>query len=67
MKAILKLTDSQVGNISIVVPKIRDYYRSFSSVIITYENGDTRSIEGKDLNALMNQIDKTVEEFYSRA
>ena len=64
MKAILKVRDSEVGNISIVIPKIRDYYKSFSSIVITYENGDTRSIEGDDLNGVIKQIDQAVEEFY---
>ncbi|MCB5230004.1 MAG: hypothetical protein WCX83_02125 [Candidatus Cloacimonas sp.] len=67
MKAILKLKESQVGDISIVIPKIRDYHKSFSSVIVTYENGNTRSIEANDLNALMNQIDEAIENFYSKA
>ena len=64
MKAILKVRDSEVGNISIIIPKIRDYYKSFSSIVITYENGDTRSIEGDDLNGVIKQIDQAVEEFY---
>ena len=64
-KAILKLTDSQVGDISIVVPKIRDYHKSFSSVVITYDNGNTRNIEGQNLNELMETIDNAIEEFYT--
>lgn len=64
MKAIIKLKDSEVGDISIVIPKIRDYHKSFSSVVITYDNGNRRSIEGNDLNSLIKQIDEAIEEFY---
>ncbi len=66
MKAIIKLRDSEVGNISIVIPKIRDYYKSFSSVVITYDNGNTRSIEGDDLEGIIKLIDAAVENFYQR-
>ena len=66
MKAVVKLRDSEVGNISIVIAKIRDYYKSFSSVVITYDNGNTRSIEGDDLEGVINQLDAAVEDFYQR-
>jgi hypothetical protein len=65
MKAILKMTDSQCGMISIVIPKIRDYHKSFSSVVITYDNGNTRNIEGNDLNKIISDIDQAIEGFYT--
>ncbi|MBW6515875.1 MAG: hypothetical protein K0B81_04560 [Candidatus Cloacimonetes bacterium] len=64
MKSIIKLKDSEVGKISIVISKIRDYYKSFSSVVITYDNGNTRSIESDNLDEMINQLDQAVEEFY---
>jgi hypothetical protein len=65
MKSIIKLKDSEVGDITIVIPKIRDYHKSFSSVVITYENGDRRSIEGNDLNELIRQLDEAIEKYYA--
>ena len=65
MKAILKMNDSQCGMLTIVVPKIRDYHKSFSSVVITYDNGNTRNIEGNDLNKIVSIIDNAIENFYS--
>lgn len=65
MKSIIKLKDSEVGDITIVIPKIRDYHKSFSSVVITYENGDRRSIEGNDLNELIRQLDEAIENYYA--
>ncbi len=64
MKSILKLKDSEVGDLTIVIPKIRDYHKSFSSVVITYENGDRRSIEYSDLNELIKQLDEAIENYY---
>ncbi len=64
MTAVIKCKDSSVGNISIVIPKIRDYHKSFSSVIVTFDNGNTRSLESADLNALMKEIDQAVEQYY---
>ena len=64
MKAVIKLKDSEVGNISIVIPKIRDYHKSFSSVVINYDNGDRRSIEGQNLNAIIDQLDEAIENYY---
>lgn len=64
MKAVIKLKDSEVGNISIVIPKIRDYHKSFSSVVVNYDNGDRRSIEGDDLNAIITQLDEAIENYY---
>lgn len=64
MRAIIKFQDSEVGDITIVLPKIRDYHKSFSSVVITYDNGDRRSIESNDLNAIVKQLDEAIEEYY---
>ena len=64
MKAIIKFQDSEVGGITIVLPKIRDYHKSFSSVIVSYDNGNRRSIEGDDLNAIIKQLDEAIEEYY---
>jgi len=64
-KAIVKLEDSQVGEITIVIPKIRDYHKSFSSVVISYDNGNTRNIEGDDLNEIIELLDKAIERYYS--
>lgn len=65
-RSILKLKDSQVGNITIVIPKIRDYHKSFSSVVLTYDNGNTRNIEGQDLNKIVKELDEAIENFYGR-
>ncbi len=64
-RAILKLKDSQVGTITIVIPKIRDYHKSFSSVVLTYDNGNTRNLEGQDLNKIVKDLDEAINSFYS--
>jgi len=62
--AIIKMKESHVDLISIVVPKIRDYHKSFSSVVVTYDNGNTRNLEGDDLNKIIEELDRAIEEFY---
>lgn len=64
-KAIIKVRDSHVGNLTIVIPKIRDYHKSFSSVVITYDNGNTRNIESDNLNKTIEELDTAIENFFS--
>ena len=64
-KAILKMKESQVGELTIVIPKIRDYHKSFSSIVITYDNGDTRVLLGDNLNRITEELDKAIEDYYA--
>jgi hypothetical protein len=66
MKTILSFKDTHLGNIYVVIPKIREVSKGLGSVTITFDNGDKRNIENKKPDDLMKEIVDLIEEYYSR-
>ncbi|HPY96116.1 MAG TPA: hypothetical protein PL063_02760 [Candidatus Cloacimonadota bacterium] len=65
MKPIITFKDNHLGEIHIVIPKIREVTRGLGSVVITYDNGDKRNIDTKNQTELLNEITNAISDYYN--
>jgi len=65
MKAIYTYNDEHLGKSYIVIPKIREISKVLGSVVITFDNGDKRTLAVDDPNAAIQQMLEAIENFYS--
>ncbi|MEA1971749.1 MAG: hypothetical protein U9N34_00390 [Candidatus Cloacimonadota bacterium] len=63
--ALLRLNDAQHGNLTVVIPKIREFYHGLGDIVIRFDNGDARTITTDDIDTKMTQIEQAITEFYS--
>lgn len=66
MKTVFNYKDTHLGNIYIVISKIREVSKGLGSVTITFDNGDKRNIECKKPEELMLEIVNQINDFYSQ-
>jgi hypothetical protein len=66
MSVIFTYQESHTGKIHIVIPKIREITSAMGNVIITFDNGDRKTLDVPDSEALINQMLAELEEFYSK-
>ncbi len=67
MKAIFTYDDEHTGKSYIVIPKIREISNALGSVVVTFDNGDRRTLDVDDARAVIKQMLETIEAFYSRS
>ncbi|HOY83683.1 MAG: hypothetical protein LHW45_01515 [Candidatus Cloacimonetes bacterium] len=65
MKAIFTYDDEQLGKSYIVIPKIREISRVLGNVVLTFDNGDKRTLAVDDTQAAIRQMLEAIEKFYS--
>ncbi|MBW6514795.1 MAG: hypothetical protein K0B87_08590 [Candidatus Syntrophosphaera sp.] len=65
MKAIFTYDDEHLGKCYIVIPKIREISRGLGNVVVTFDNGDKRTLAVDDTNAAVQQMLDAIEAFYS--
>lgn len=65
MKAIFVYDDEQLGKSYIVIPKIREISRVLGNVVVTFDNGDKRTLAVEDTQAAVQQMLDAIEKFYS--
>ena len=65
MKAIYTYNDEHLGKSYIVIPKIREISKVLGSVVITFDNGDKRTLAVDDPDAAIQQMLEAIENFYS--
>ena len=63
MKAIYTYDDEHLGKSYIVIPKIREISKVLGSVVITFDNGDKRTLAVDDPNAAIQQMLEAIENF----
>ena len=66
MEPILTYKDKLLGNVYIVIPKIREIAKGLGSITITFDNGDKRNIETDNPDELMKEIANQIENYYKR-
>lgn len=66
MKSIIKVNDSSIGKIYVVVPKIRDVHKAFGNVVISFDNGEKITINADDSDKLIKEITTSIEDFYQK-
>ncbi|MDZ4181480.1 MAG: hypothetical protein U1B83_01290 [Candidatus Cloacimonadaceae bacterium] len=65
MKSVFTYEDEHFGKSYLVIPKIREISKAMGNLIITFDNGDKRSLAVDDANAAVAQIIEAIEKFYS--
>ncbi len=65
MKAIFTYDDEQLGKSYLVIPKIREISRVLGNVVVTFDNGDKRTLAVDDTQAAVQQMLNAIEKFYS--
>ncbi|HOH97946.1 MAG TPA: hypothetical protein PL188_06500 [Candidatus Cloacimonadota bacterium] len=64
MKSVFEYTDEHLGRCFIVVPKIREVSKALGNLVITFDNGDKRSIMVDDTNQAIQDILDAINKFY---
>ncbi len=65
MKAVFTYDDEQLGKSYIVIPKIRELSRVLGNVVITFDNGDKRTLAVDDTQSAIRQMLEAIEKFYA--
>ncbi len=65
MKAVFTYDDEQLGKSYIVIPKIREISKVLGNVVLTFDNGDKRTLDVDDANAVIQQMLEVIERFYA--
>ncbi|MCB5225085.1 MAG: hypothetical protein WCY21_06195 [Candidatus Cloacimonadaceae bacterium] len=65
MKAVFTYDDEQLGKSYIVIPKIREISKVLGNVVLTFDNGDKRTLDVDDANAVIQQMLEVIEKFYA--
>lgn len=65
MKSIFVYEDEHLGKSYIVIPKIREIATALGNLVITFDNGDKRTVDVSDTKAAISQILEAIEKFYA--
>lgn len=65
MKAVFTYDDDQLGRSYIVIPKIREISKVLGNVVISFDNGDKRTLDVEDAQAAIQQMLDAIEKFYA--
>jgi len=65
MSAVLRVKDVQVGNLVIVISKIREVYFAMGNAVIVYDNGDKRTIDSTDGRKTIKDITDEIEKYHA--
>ena len=65
MKSVFNYKDPHLGNIFLVIPKIREVSKGLGGVMIIFDNGDKKNIESKKPDELMTNIVQMIEDYYA--
>ena len=64
MKSVCEYADEHLGRCFLVVPKIREVSKALGNLVITFDNGDKRSIMVDDTNQAIQDILDAINKFY---
>jgi len=66
MKAIFTYEDEHLGKNYIVISKIREVHKALGNLVITFDNGDKRTLDVPDTGKAISDILTAIEDFYQR-
>lgn len=66
MKNLYEYNDEHLGKCYIVIPKIREISKALGNVVITFDNGDKRSLMVDDPNSVIAALLEALESYHSR-
>ena len=64
MKAIFTYHDEHLGKSYIVIPNIRELSKALGNVVVTFDNGDKRTLAVDDTESAVQQMLEAIEAFY---
>lgn len=64
MKSIFTYEDEHIGKNYIVIPKLREVHKALGNVVVTFDNGDKRTLDVPDADAAITDILKAIEHYY---
>ena len=64
MKAIFTYHDEHLGKSYIVIPKIRELSKALGNVVVTFDNGDKRTLAVDDTESAVQHMLEAIEAFY---
>ncbi len=65
MSIIFTYQESNSGKIHIVIPKIREITKAMGNVIITFDNGDRKTLDVPDADTIIDHILEELENYYA--
>ena len=65
MKAVFTYDDEQLGKSYIVIPKIREISKVLGNVVVTFDNGDKRTLDVDDAQTVIQLMLDVIEKFYA--
>ncbi len=66
MKNIFEYNDEHLGKCYLVIPKIRELSKALGNVVITFDNGDRRSLMVDDPNAVIQILLEALENYHNK-
>ena len=65
MKSVYNYKDPHLGNIYLVIPKIREVSKGLGGIMVVFDNGDKKNIESKKPDELMKSIVDMIEAYHT--
>lgn len=65
MKAIFTYDDEHLGKSYLVIPKIREISKALGNVVVTFDNGDKKTLAVEDPKAVIEAMLGVMEQFYA--
>ncbi len=66
MKAIFTYDDEHLGKSYLVIPKIREISKALGNVVVTFDNGDKKTLAVDDPNQVIETMLGVIEQFYAK-
>ena len=66
MKAVFVYDDEHLGKSYLVIPKIREIAKALGNVVVTFDNGDKKTLAVDEPDAVIQQMLSVIEAFYGQ-
>lgn len=67
MTAIFTYNDEHLGKSYLVIPRIRELSKALGNVVVTFDNGDKKTLAVDDPDAVITQLLSVIEAYYQRS
>ncbi len=64
MKSVIDVSEEQNGSEFVVIHKIREVSNQFGTIMIRFDNGDSKSITPENSGEFLNNILNQIEHYY---
>jgi len=65
MKAIYVFEDEHTGKNYVIIPKIREVQTALGNIVVTFDNGDTKTFSTDNLKQSVEHFILTIQAYYS--